>query len=301
MSTLDLDIGVIYTHERELMPRLLTTMSASGRGLRSRLILVDNASKDGVDRWTGFFDETLVLRNDQRLTYSANLNRILGASSARYVLLMNTDMYFDPGEQCLGRMVALMDSEPRCGLAGCRILRADGGNAHGARRFPTLPLVMARRCGLGGLLRRSLENHFYAEHGPDETWACDWLSGCFLMVRREAFKEVGPLDEGYGKYFEDVDYCLRMSRAGWQVMHHGATSCFHLERRASKNLFKADAWIHILSYVRWLGKWGFRPDPLRKGSTPGDGAWKQEVSAVSCKNPSKAEAPAAAVRHPRAA
>ena len=48
MAPLDLDIGVIYTHERELMPRLLATMAASGDGLRMRLILVDNASADGV-------------------------------------------------------------------------------------------------------------------------------------------------------------------------------------------------------------------------------------------------------------
>ena len=71
---------------------------------------------------------------------------------------------------------------------------------------------------------------------PEETWECDWLSGCFLMVRREAIEEVGRFDEGYRKYFEDVDICLRMARAGWQVMYHGATSCYHLESRSSKRL-----------------------------------------------------------------
>ena len=62
------------------------------------------------------------------------------------------------------------------------------------------------------------------------------------MVRREAIEAVGHFDEGYGKYFEDVDLCLRMARAGWQVMYHGATSCYHLESRASRNPFSADAW-----------------------------------------------------------
>ncbi len=58
MSSPDLDIGVIYTHERELMPRLLGTMAASGQGLRMRLILVDNDSTDGVEPWRGYFAET---------------------------------------------------------------------------------------------------------------------------------------------------------------------------------------------------------------------------------------------------
>jgi N-acetylglucosaminyl-diphospho-decaprenol L-rhamnosyltransferase len=252
MTKLDLDIGVVYTGERELMPRLLTSMAASGDGLRMRLILVDNASPDGVEAWLPHFPETMVLRNDRRLGYAANLNRVLDASTARYVLLMNTDMYFEPREQCLGRMVAFMDSQPRCGVAGCRLFHADGVDAHAARRFQTLPLILARRCGLGRLLRGTVDSYFYAEHQPDDTWACDWLSGCFLMVRREAIASVGHFDEGYGKYFEDVDFCLRMSQAGWQVMYHGAASCVHLEQRASRNPFSADAWIHLRSYFRWL-------------------------------------------------
>jgi hypothetical protein len=281
MPTADLDIGVIYTHERELMPRLLATMSASGQGLRMRLILVDNASEEmgtGSERqsvcpndtasreapvpissWCGYFPETRVISNARPLSYAANLNRIIEAATARYVLLMNTDMYFDPRQQCLGRMVAMMDGQPDCGVAGCRLYHADGTDAQAARRFQTLPLVLARRCGLGRLLRRTLERHFYAEHAPDESFPCDWLSGCFLMVRREAIRAVGGFDEGYGKYFEDVDLCLRMSRAGWRVMYHGAASCYHLERRASRNLCSADAWIHLRAYLRWLRRWGLRP------------------------------------------
>jgi N-acetylglucosaminyl-diphospho-decaprenol L-rhamnosyltransferase len=259
MPPADLDIGVIYTHERELMPRLLGTMLASGKGLRMRLILVDNASTDGVAPWRGQFPETHVLENARRLSYAANLNRILDASAARYVLLMNTDMYFDPREQCLGRMVAFMDSQPQCGIAGCRLYRADGAEAHAARRFQTLPLVLARRCGLGRWLRPTIDRHFYAEHAPQETWPCQWISGCFLMVRREAIEAVGRFDEGYGKYFEDVDMCLRMARAGWQVMYHGAASCCHLEQRASKNILSPDAWTHVLAYLRWLRKWGYCP------------------------------------------
>ncbi|MEN6407664.1 MAG: glycosyltransferase [Thermoguttaceae bacterium] len=255
MSTPDLDIGVIYTHERDLMPRLLETMARSGRGLSMRLLLVDNAS-DGVRPWLGYFSETEVLKNSRRLSYAANLNRILDASTARYVLLMNTDMYFDPNEPCLARMVEFMDCQPRCGLAGCRLLHADGSEALAARRFPTLPLIAARRCGLGRWLRRSVDRHFYAERAPTDTWSCDWLSGCFLMFRREAIRQVGRFDEGYGKYFEDVDIGLRTARAGWHVMHHGATFCYHLEQRASRRLLSADAWRHLRAYVHWLGKWG---------------------------------------------
>jgi GT2 family glycosyltransferase len=81
------------------------------------------------------------------------------------------------------------------------------------------------------------------------------------MVRRRAIEEIGGIDEGYGKYFEDVDLCLRMARSGWQVLYHGATSCFHLEQRASHRILSKDAWKHLIAYSRWIRKWGLSPSP----------------------------------------
>jgi hypothetical protein len=254
----DLDIGVIYSGERDLMGPLLSTMRASSPGLNYRLILVDNRSRDGVDAWRRIVAETKVLENSERLHYAANLNRIVAASTARYVLVMNTDMFFDPRQRCLARMVEFMDSHPRCGIAGCRLLHADGHDARAARRFQTLPVILARRFGLGGVMRRTLQRYFYMDHAPGESFACQWLSGCFLMLRNEAVKSVGLFDESFGKYFEDVDMCLRMARGGWQVMYHGATSAYHIEQRASRKLFSGDAWKHLRSYLYWLNKWGFR-------------------------------------------
>jgi N-acetylglucosaminyl-diphospho-decaprenol L-rhamnosyltransferase len=173
---------------------------------------------------------------------------------------LNTDMYFDPSAQCLDRMVKFMDQHPECGISGCRLHHADGEFAYPARRFQTLPLIIARRLGLGRLLRKTVDRHFYREHSIDDAWECDWLSGCFLMVRREAINDIGFFDEGFVKYFEDVDICLRMARAGWRVMYNGNAYGYHLEGRGSKRLFSADARQHLKSYLYWLWKWGFSPE-----------------------------------------
>jgi GT2 family glycosyltransferase len=256
---LDLDLGVIYTGERHLMPRLLSSLAASGDGLDMRLILVDNDSADGVDAWRGVVRNTLVVRNSSRLCYAANLNRIVAASTARYVLLMNTDMYFDPPAQCLARMVEFMDARADCGVAGCRLYRGDGQYAYPARRFQTIPIIAARRFGLGRLMPGIVDRYLYRNRDIHGSFACDWVSGCFLMLRREALRAIGPFDERFVKYFEDVDLCLRMARAGWRVMFNGGTYCHHLEQRASARLFSADAWRHLRAYAYWLGKWGCRP------------------------------------------
>ena len=198
------------------------------------------------------------------------MNRIVTASTARYVLVMNTDMFFDPQQQCLSRMVEFMDAHPDCGVAGCRLLHVDGNDARAARRFQTLPVILARRCGLGSYMQPTLDHYFYMDRAPDESFACQWLSGCFLMLRKEAVEKVGLFDESFVKYFEDVDMCLCMARAGWHVMYHGATSAYHIEQCGSRKLLSTDAWRHLRSYLYWLGKWGHQVaaegphDPLRQ-------------------------------------
>jgi N-acetylglucosaminyl-diphospho-decaprenol L-rhamnosyltransferase len=254
------DVGVIYTHEDNYMPRFLSTLAEACGTVDARLILVDNASENGVAPWLDYFRDTIVLRNPRRLHYSANLNRILRASTRPYALLLNADMYFGASDPCVEKMVDFMRRNPDCGVAGCRLYHENGDFAFPARRFQTIPTILARRLWLGRFLRGTLRDYFYREHAEDETWESDWLSGCFLMIRREAFEEVGGFDEKFIKYFEDVDMCLRMARAGWRVLYNGRTFCYHVEQRASAKLFSANAWIHLRSYLRWLYKWGFSPE-----------------------------------------
>ncbi len=250
----DLDVGVIYTHERKFIEPLLTSLSGSCGSVRMRVVLVDNVSSGGVTKWQGLHEPTLVVRNSRRLHYAANLNRILAHATARYVLLLNTDMYFDPAEQALAKLVDFMDATPEAGVVGCRLYHADGKFASPARRFPTPGVILARR--LPRLWRRpeSVARHLYDEQSETATFACEWLSGCLLLLRRECVDQVGGFDAGFRKYFEDVDYCWRARRAGWDVVYYGGTYAFHWEQRASQRVVSRDALQHMTSYARWLAK-----------------------------------------------
>jgi GT2 family glycosyltransferase len=252
---LDLDIGVIYTWERELMPPLLSTLHQSGNDLRMRLVLVDNASEDGAAQWEQYFNRVRVVANERRMSYAANMNRILEASTAPYVLLLNTDMYFVPQEQCLSKMVRFMDEHPDCGIGGCRLYHPAGDYAFPARRFPTVPMIVARRFPFWQSLSGFIDNYLYHEHEIHSVFPCDWLSGCFLMMRRTAIEDVGLVDAQFEKYFEDVDICRRMTQHGWQVLFNGGTFGYHIEQRASRKLFSRDSWTHLNSYRKWLWKW----------------------------------------------
>lgn len=255
----DLDVGVIYTGERGLIVPLLETAARSCDGLNVRLVLVDNASGEDLSGLLEYFPETRVVTNSSRLTYAANLNRIIEHSVAPFMLALNTDMSFDPEFQCLTRMVDFMRQNPECGVSGCQIVHPDGTYGFPARRFQSLRIIAARRLGATRLFARELDDYFYQEFERDESFDCEWLSGCFLMLRRDAIEQVGAFDTGFRKYKEDVDLCLRMAIGGWRVMFCGDTFAWHHEQRASRRLLSRDALTHAQSYLRWLRKWGFNP------------------------------------------
>lgn len=251
----DLDLGLIYTFERDYLSKLIPQLRRSGDALRLRLILVDNASSDGCDRWRSQFEELTVVGNQRRLGYAANLNRILDAATAPYVLLLNSDMEFDPADQCLTEMVRFMETHPECGLSTCGVYHPGGAFAYPARRWQTPRVVLARRWGLGPDARQIVDAYLYRDQPPEATFPCDWVSGCFMLVRRTAIEQIGPFDTRFGKYFEDVDICRRMRQSGWSVMCHGKARCVHFEQRASRRLFSRDAARHAAAYLRWLWKW----------------------------------------------
>ncbi|QGJ69958.1 Hypothetical protein PBC10988_16470 [Planctomycetales bacterium 10988] len=261
-SKLDLEIGVIYTYERSWMDPLLATMRDSLGDHRAGLLLVDNRSGEDVREWETYFPSTKVIQNASRLGYAENLNRILAASKAPLILLLNTDIYFQPENQCLAKMIRFMHEHPTCGLSTCRAYHPDGTYGYPARKFQSLRAIAGRRLGLEFLFRGDVDDYLFRHRDPEDTFECDWVSGCWMLVRRETFETIGGFDTIFGKYFEDVDYCLRVRQAGWRVMMHGQGFFYHYEQRASTNLFTKDAWQHGKSYLKWLRKWGPNPQKV---------------------------------------
>jgi len=284
---LDLDIGVIYTNDDHYLTPLVNSLARSSADLDMRLILVDNASTSGVSPWTTQIENTKVIQNKTRLGYAPNLNRILEVSDARYTLLMNTDMYFTPDSQCLANMTRFMDDNPTCGLSVCRIFHPDGSDGYSARRFPTWRAIVSRRLSRARMFPHALHDHLYQDQDLAGSFSCDWVSGCFMMMRKEAIRSVGGFDLGFVKYFEDVDIGLRMALAGWQVMYNGQTHCFHHEQRASTRVISKDAWRHCRSYARWLRKWVVRRNEVMRvqaAKAALEDAIRAETLAISSRN-----------------
>jgi GT2 family glycosyltransferase len=219
---------VIPTHDtRDLVLRCLASLDAPGQ----EVILVDDASRDGTaEAVRERHPEVRVLRNEtpQRFTRSANLG--LAQARGEILLLLNSDTEVEPGG--LERLLAVFEGEPRLGIAGGLLHYPDGSPQWSGGREPSAAWFFALTSGLPALLERLPLYRRAKPLGPKAPMRVDWVTGAAMAFRQAVWETVGPLDEGFRFYAQDLDFCLRAGRAGWDVEirpefsvlhHHGAT------------------------------------------------------------------------------
>jgi hypothetical protein len=193
-----------------------------------RVIVIDNASPDGAaDRVSSAIEEhgwgnwaTLVRARSNRGFAAGNNIAIRAMHStypmARFLVLLNPDTVVRPG--ALRRLLDFMESRPDVGIAGGRSEDLDGEPQMCAFRFPNVVSEVLGQLNVG-LLDRLFADRLARLGVLHEPRQVDWVSGAFMVIRRELIEQVGLMDEGYFLYYEETDYCHRAQRAGWTCWH----------------------------------------------------------------------------------
>lgn len=224
--------AIVVSHEgkRWLGPALSTLFEHAGE-IDLDVVVVDNGSDGSAEYVEQNFDRARAIHCANRGFAHAN-NRAAIDADARYVLFLNPDTEVVDGS--LAELLAYLDDHPEVGLAGCRQLDSDGRLCPTARRFPSVGRALGEALGperLPFLAARLGESELDLSR-YDAELPCDWTSGSFLLVRREALASAGLLDERFFFYSEEIDLCLRIKQAGWEVrhlphmtiVHHGGTT-----------------------------------------------------------------------------
>lgn len=220
----DLAIITVSTNEAHwLRPCLSTVFSHIGEGITVDVVVVENIideeSRDETPELvaTEFPAARVVPCED--LGFGHANNRALMTCDARYVLFLNPDTEILQGT--FAEMVALMDARPEVGMVSVPQETADGelyptirrfpnalrafGDALGAERLPNRPAWLGER---------ELDLSVY-----DRELDCDWTTGAYMLVRREALESAGFFDERFFMYCEETDLCHRIKTQGWQIRH----------------------------------------------------------------------------------
>ena len=203
--------------------------------------VVDNASSDGSpDMVRAEFPQARLLALEQNLGFAAGNNtalRELGFGTAtghqpRYVLFLNPDT--EVQGNALAQMAGVLHSTQRAGVVGASLVYPDGRFQHSAFRFPTLWQIWFDFFPRPARLLDSRLNGRYprALYQAGRPFAIDHPLGAAMMTRAEVIQQVGLMDEEFFMYAEEIDWCLRVKRAGWdnycvptaQIVHHAGAS-----------------------------------------------------------------------------
>lgn len=187
--------------------------------------------------------ELIVSENAAPLGFGANHNRAfakdaaLGASDAFAVLNPDLNLQGNP----LQAMAAALQAEPRAGAVYPQQVDTAGARSDSERLLPTPGRLLAR----------------YLRGRPPEVAPGsrpEWVNAACLLLRREAYEQIGGFDERYHMYCEDVDFCLRLQLAGWTLVRAEEAVVEHAAQRASHRNLRHLAW-HVASLGRlWRSK-----------------------------------------------
>jgi GT2 family glycosyltransferase len=231
---MDLSVIIISWNVRSDLAACLESVRTGLGDLRAEVVVVDNASGDGSPEMLAEqFPEVILLRNSHNAGFAGANVQGMALAHGRYLLLLNPDTLVPAG--ALGQLVAFADAHPQAGVVGPRLVYGDGRLQYSCRCFPTLTAALFRNTWLGGLLRRARASACYLMEDWDHASVreVDWVSGACLLIRREAYEQVGTLDTGFYWGSEDVDYCWRMHKAGWQVLYTPEPVITHLVGRST--------------------------------------------------------------------
>lgn len=208
--------AVVVTHDTcEEALACLATLADAGA---AELVVVDAGSTDGtVRRLAGEFPEVTVVALDN-VGYARAANAGVARTTAPVVVVANADTRF--ASTSLSRLAAVFGDHPELGAAGPRVRYPDGRRQASARRLPTLGQAAGHATfGLVWPANPWTRAYRMLDADGERPAEVDWVSGCAMAVRRQAFDEVAGFDPRYFMFVEDVDLCYRLRRAGWGVRY----------------------------------------------------------------------------------
>lgn len=223
-----------------------------------RLIVLDNGSSDGsVQAIRDAYPDVEIIELQENLGYAGNNNVGIAAAvqaGADWVLVLNEDTVLAP--DCLEQLITIGESDSRIGIVGPMVYHHSE------------PQVIQ---SAGGVLGKFWQSSHLAQNELDrgqfdQPHAVEWISGCAILVRRQVIEQIGALDTRFFYYWEETEWCLRASRAGWHIVHVPQAKLWHKgvqrDYKPSPNITYYNTRNRLMMYARhhapsriWLHVW----------------------------------------------
>ncbi|OGC14691.1 hypothetical protein A3J90_05200 [candidate division WOR-1 bacterium RIFOXYC2_FULL_37_10] len=219
----DLSIIIVNTNNKKILRECLASIFQNTHKPSLEVIVSDNGSKDGSQEMVKTsFPQIILIENGENLGFIKATNKGLKISTGRYVCLLNDDTITK--DSAFDKMVEFMEkSQKKIGCCAPTLLNVDGTFQH-----------------QGGLLQKK----FWLSNEPVEI---SFAIGACLLLRREVMDKIGYLDEKLFFYNDDLDYCIRIKKAGYKIYFVPSAKIMHYGGYSSKRSFNRKLFVEGVS------------------------------------------------------
>lgn len=253
---------VIYNTPVEEITRSISLFKKAGA---RNVYVIDNEKNSKLP--DSILGDCVYIKNGSNIGYGRGHNIAMRKSINQeidYHFVVNTDVKAESEE--LVKLLKICERNPEVGLASPKIVDELGNSQKSAKLLPT-PWDLLCRLIFGQTIHMKIRPQFYLENvvtPKDGKFNCPYLSGCFMLFRVKALKEIGLFDEKFFMYPEDIDIGRRFAMSKtYSGVCIDEVEIFHAHRAASKKSLKL-LLIHIHNIILYFNKWGWFVDKMRK-------------------------------------
>lgn len=200
-----------------------------------------------------------IIETPRNKGFGSGYNTAARLARGTFLLVNNPTKRLEP--DALQKMIDRMEADPTIGIIGPKMIHADGSRRLSMRRDPRPIDIIARRSVLGTLFPKALHRYLMLDSDADALQEVDWVVGGSFLMRRDLFLKLHGFDERFFLFFEDADLCRRCRALGKKVVYDPSPVARDKRRRLSGEtfwdlLFSRTGRIHVISALRYFGKWG---------------------------------------------
>lgn len=228
-----LSICIVSWNASDLLKKCLSSVYKFPPKCDFEVFVADNNSSDGTpDMVASNFPQVLLIKNKENLGFAKANNQIIEKARGRYLLLLNPDTEVFEGS--IDVLMEFLDKNMDAGVVAPKLINSDGTLQRSCMGFPTLGAMAMRQLFLEALapFNPYTKKYLMSDFNHDKTSEVDQPMGACLLVRKGIIDKLGAFDPKYYMFFDEVDLCFRIKKAGWKiffapastVMHHGGTA-----------------------------------------------------------------------------
>ncbi len=248
MQVKDLSIVIVSYNTKRLIIKCINSLVKFSSSINYEIIVVDNYSSDGsvqyLSKLAAQNKRIKLVKNSENKGFASANNQALEKADGRYILFLNSDTFIK--KEIFKGMINFMDEHKDVGIASCMLRNKDGSTQATGGYFPTLvrvfswmtiediPYVDELIKPFHPLKEKSfaINRDFYKKEKE-----LDWVSGAFMLMKRELVGQGLRWDEDYFMYGEDVDICFRAKKLGWKIVYLPQWNIVHLGGASSTREF----------------------------------------------------------------